>query len=197
MRHRLKLPQALRWRRRHGVGRSRELGRSSQITVSGRGNTHGRSSFAASARTKSLRGIRKKDFVFLLFGFDKAICSKEFDNGVHFYLEDSKFERMWRNPYRYIPILKRFSFVLTPDFSIYTDMPEAMQIWNIFRSRLLGQMLQREGMTLPVYSVDDDMKGWNRKFKITPKGDSLEYRILSPKEGQRDIVFSVPLRFFD
>ena len=52
-------------------------------------------------------------------------------------------------------------------------------------------------MTMPVYSVDCDMKGWGRKFKITQKGDALEYRIFSGTKEQGDIIFSVPLKFFD
>ena len=57
--------------------------------------------------------------------------------------------------------------------------------------------LYETAMTLPVYSVDDNMKGWDRKFKITPKGDALEYRIFSGTKEQGDIIFSVPLKFFD
>ena len=52
-------------------------------------------------------------------------------------------------------------------------------------------------MTLPVYSVDCDMKGWDRKFKITRKGDSLEYHIFPREKKQGHIIFSVPLKFFD
>lgn len=57
--------------------------------------------------------------------------------------------------------------------------------------------LYETAMTYPVYSVDDDMKGLNRKFKITPKGDALEYHIFSSEKKEGDIIFSVPLKFFD
>ena len=36
--------------------------------------------------------------------------------------------------------------MLTPDFSTYMDMPEAMKIWNVFRSRLIGAYWQSCGL---------------------------------------------------
>ena len=96
----------------------------------------------------SLTGIKDIHAPVNFIGFDKAIAIRKQDLGVHFYLDDYRFERFWKNPYRYIPILKHFSCALTPDFSLYVDMPKAMQIWNIYRSRLLGQMMQRAGITV-------------------------------------------------
>ena len=37
----------------------------------------------------------------------------------------------------------------------------------------------------------------SKTFKITQKGDALEYRIFSGTKEQGDIIFSVPLKFFD
>ncbi len=77
-----------------------------------------------------------------LIAFSKAISSKDYDQWVHFYEFDYLFERVWRNPKRYLPILKRFNGVILPDFSIYRDMPFVMQLWNIYRSRAIGFWLQ-------------------------------------------------------
>ena len=81
-----------------------------------------------------------------LIDFSQALTSKDFQAGIHFYIDDVRFERLWRSPQRYLPILKRFSCVLSPDFSLYRDMPLAMKIWNVYRSRLLGQIMQRAGI---------------------------------------------------
>ena len=83
-----------------------------------------------------------------LIDFTTAIHSRNFSSGIHFYLDDYRFERIWREPYRYIPILRRFACVFTPDFSLYTDMPMAMKIWNVYRSRLIGQMMQHAGIRI-------------------------------------------------
>lgn len=63
--------------------------------------------------------------------------------GVHFFSDDYKFERIWNAPDEYIQKLTSFECALTPDFSLYIDMPMAMKIWNVYRSRLIGQMMQR------------------------------------------------------
>lgn len=83
-----------------------------------------------------------------LIDFNTAIRSKINSATVHFYLDDSRFERVWHDPYRYLQILKRFDSVFTPDFSLFLDMPLAMKIWNIYRSRLIGQMMQQANLTV-------------------------------------------------
>ena len=82
--------------------------------------------------------------------------------GVHFFLDDYQFERIWRSPYENIERLRGFSCVLVPDFSTYSDMPRAMQIWNIYRMRLIGQMMQDAGLTvMPILrTLGDDTIDW-------------------------------------
>lgn len=91
--------------------------------------------------------IRAEEFVpSHLIDFNAALRSSDAEAGVHFFLDDSRFERIWKEPYRYIKILQRFTCVLAPDFSLYMDMSLAMKIWNVYRSRLLGQMMQEAGI---------------------------------------------------
>ena len=56
------------------------------------------------------------------------------------------FERLWNQPSKYLPILKKFKGVISPDFSVYRDMPLVMQQWNIYRSRAIGHWLQENGI---------------------------------------------------
>lgn len=81
-----------------------------------------------------------------LIGFNYLLSSEEYDAGIHFYIDDYQFERIWNNPHKYMERLTQFDCALTPDFSLYLNMPEAMKIWNIFRSRLIGQIMQRYGI---------------------------------------------------
>lgn len=66
--------------------------------------------------------------------------------GVHFYIDGYQFERIWNKPHENVERLRGFSCVLTPDFSLYLDMPMAMKIWNVYRSRLIGQIMQDAGL---------------------------------------------------
>ena len=68
--------------------------------------------------------------------------------GVHFFLDDYQFRRMWTNPYENIERLRGFSCVFSPQFSTYRDMPMAMKIYNIYRSYLIGQVMQDAGLNV-------------------------------------------------
>lgn len=83
-----------------------------------------------------------------LTAFSKAIRSKDFDSFVHFFEDDIEFERIWNAPNRYLPILRKFDGVITPDFSLYRDMPLVMQEWNTYRNRAIGHWLQENGITV-------------------------------------------------
>lgn len=95
-----------------------------------------------------------------LIGFNEAKSAQAFDAGVHFFIDDYQFERIWRSPKKYIEILSRFECIFTPDFSLYMDMPLAMKIWNVYRSRLIGQVAQDYGLrVIPtlVWAGDDTL----------------------------------------
>lgn len=83
-----------------------------------------------------------------LIPFSKAVGSKDYDTWVHFYEDDVSFERLWNRPNKYLPILKKFAGVISPDFSLYRDMPLVMQQWNIYRNRAIGHWLQNSGVSV-------------------------------------------------
>lgn len=83
-----------------------------------------------------------------LIGFDKVKTDKDehYDRIVHFFLYDYKFEDIWTNPDKYVNLLKRYKAVLTPDYSIYTDMNPTIQLYNTFRNRWVGAYLKEKGI---------------------------------------------------
>ena len=81
-----------------------------------------------------------------LVSFSKAVTRNEYDQWVHFYEDDANFERLWNKPNKYLPILQKYKGVITPDFSLYRDMPLVMQQWNTYRSRAIGHWLQENGI---------------------------------------------------
>lgn len=81
-----------------------------------------------------------------LVGFNYVLNSDRYESGVHFYIDDYQFERIWASPQMYVDKLAQFDCILTPDFSLYMDMPMAMKIWNVYRSRLIGQIYQDRGL---------------------------------------------------
>jgi|LSQX01.2.fsa_nt_gb hypothetical protein len=85
-----------------------------------------------------------------LIAFSKAVSNTDYDQWIHFYEDDYRFERIWRNPRQYLNVLKRYNGVILPDFSLYRDMPLVMQLWNIYRSRAIGFWLQLNGIKVIV-----------------------------------------------
>lgn len=70
------------------------------------------------------------------------------DKIVHCFVDDYQFVRYWNQPDRYLPLLKEFKAVCAPDFSLYTDMPVAMQLYNHYRKHWLAAYWQMHGMTV-------------------------------------------------
>ena len=80
-----------------------------------------------------------------LTALNEAMRLERRNTGVHFFIDDYQFERFWTRPTVYVQRMKEFECMLTPDFSLLTDMPEPMKLWNVFRSRLIGQHFQEQG----------------------------------------------------
>ena len=81
-------------------------------------------------------------------GFDN-IKPNDFKNRnkiVHFFLDDYKFEKVYNYPQKYVDILKQYKAVLTPDFSLYSDMPLSLQLYNTFKNRWCGSYWQHNGI---------------------------------------------------
>lgn len=90
------------------------------------------------------------------YNYAKGYRSPE-DVGLHFFLDDYQFERLWAQPDSYLDRLRSFACVCTPDFSIYTDFPKAVQLYNHFRKHWLGAYWQQCGITvIPTISWSDE-----------------------------------------
>lgn len=108
-----------------------------------------------------------------MISFNYVLNTEQFDKGVHFCIDDYQFERIWNRPYEYMDRLSKFDCVATPDWSLYLDMPLAMQIWNVYRSRLIGQIMQDMGMkVLPTLSWSDK-RSYEFCFDGIPKGGTV------------------------
>jgi hypothetical protein len=62
------------------------------------------------------------------------------------YENDREFKDILVNPDSYIEILKQYQGFISPDCSIYRDMPLAAQIVNIYRNRAIGYCFQKHGV---------------------------------------------------
>lgn len=95
---------------------------------------------------------------------------KHSDRIVHFFLYDYNFEKVWTKPSEQINMLSEYKGVLTPDFSMYLEMPYALQIYNTFRNRWCGAYYASKGMkVIPTVNWTDE-KSFDFCFKGIKKG---------------------------
>lgn len=100
---------------------------------------------------------------------------------IHFFLDDYRFETVWTKPERALSRLARVGAALTPDFSMWRDMPRAMQIWQVYRSRWCGRWLADHGIeVVPTIS-------WSL-------ADSYPYAFVGIERGSVLAVATVGLR---
>ena len=96
-------------------------------------------------------------------------CEDPEEHGVHFFLDDYQFQRVWAEPNRYTDRLAQFRAVLSPDFSPYANFPPAIQIYNHYRKHWLAAMWQTRGMTvIPTVTWSD-----SRSFDFCFTGEPI------------------------
>lgn len=104
-------------------------------------------------------------------GMNYALTEKFPESKImHCFVDDYQFIRYWNNPNKYLPMISKFSAVCSPDFSTYTDMPIAMQIYNHYRKHWLAAYWQLNGITVyPTISWSDE-KSYDWCFDGEPVG---------------------------
>lgn len=68
--------------------------------------------------------------------------------GVHFFVDDYKFNKLYEAPEKSYPIYSQYRFCLTPDYSVYGEMPIWRQIQSVAHGRWCGAWWQGKGMTV-------------------------------------------------
>ena len=119
-----------------------------------------------------------------LIGFNYAKSSEQKECGIHFYVDDYQFERIWNDPEKYVEVLMDYQCILSPDFSLYMDMPMPMKIWNIYRSRFIGAYYQNKGLrVIPTISWAEK-ETFSFCFKGIPKGSIVSISTIGVKRDE-------------
>ena len=81
---------------------------------------------------------------------------------MHFFIDDYQFERVYQTPTKYLTLFQNVKGIITPDFSLYADLPKAIQIYNCYRNRAIARYLQKLGLNIiPSVSWSDATSyGW-------------------------------------
>lgn len=124
--------------------------------------------------------------------FTEALKTKKYDSWVCFYELDYQFFRIWNNPRKYINILKKFNGVITPDFSVYVNMPLIMQKYHIFMGRALGHWFYLNGIKIIPNVRLGDSRTYRFALDGINKGDVIAFGTLGcyKKTVEREILLN-------
>lgn len=118
------------------------------------------------------------------FNFAKS-CDEPEKHGIHFFIDDYQFIRLWTNPDAYLAMLGRFQAVCTPDFSTYTDFPMAIQLYNHYRKHWLGAYWQQNGVkVIPTISWSDE-SSFDWCFDGEPVGGMVAVSSVGTQQNKR------------
>lgn len=69
-------------------------------------------------------------------------------SGVHFFVDDYRFEGIYKNPEKSLRKYSQYAFLLTPDYSTYSEMNTWRQIESVAHSRWVGAFWQNQGLNV-------------------------------------------------
>ena len=93
--------------------------------------------------------IEKPDKIIIptgLIPFTQIKRSDTKTEAIHFYEHDKRFSDVLTCTKELLPELSKFSAVISPDCSLYRDMPLCLQIANTYMNRAVGHYLQSQGL---------------------------------------------------
>lgn len=102
--------------------------------------------------------------------------------GIHCFIDDYQFERLWNRPNEYIELVRPYQCMLSPDFSLYTDMTMPTKIWNVYRSRLIGAYYQAQGIEVIPTVQWAEAETFEFCFKGIEQGGTVAVSTIGVKE---------------
>ena len=115
-----------------------------------------------------LKHPEKLDFI----GFNYCGSTPQVERknkSVHFFIYDYLFDRCWNRVSDNTKLLQQFKFVMTPDFSEYTDMSITFCMWQHFRKQWLGAYWQLQGIPVIPTACWSTKESYKFAFEGMPK----------------------------
>jgi len=81
----------------------------------------------------------------LFLPFGSTPLYNRYEYGIHFFVSDYRFQGLWSNRDKYASMFQQCKAVMTPDYSMYTNWPVMVQMWNHYRKHVIGAWMQSIG----------------------------------------------------
>lgn len=105
--------------------------------------------------------------------FDKRLQTNNYNQWIHCYLYDSRFRQIITNPEKSVNTLRQFAGFISPDTSLYRDMPLATQIANTYLNRAAGHYMQRAGIPTIANIRWSDKRSFSFAFTGAPRNSTV------------------------
>lgn len=109
---------------------------------------------------------------FIPFNYAKTYKDRS-EKGVHFFIDDYQFDRVWHDPRRYTELLKQYKAVMSPGFSQYIDWPVAIRIYNHYRKHFMAAYWQMNGIKVYPTILWGDKDSFKWCFDGEPVGSCI------------------------
>ena len=111
-------------------------------------------------------------------------------SAIHFFIDDYRFETIWTHPNRGLDRCARVGAALTPDFSMWRDMPLVMQLWQVYRSRWVGAWLLFNGIDVVPTVTWSTPKTFEFAFTGLARGSTVAISTVGVADKQAKSLFA-------
>lgn len=109
-------------------------------------------------------------------------------NGVHFFVDDYRFNGIYNNPEKSLRKYSQYAFLLSPDFSTYADMNLWRQIESVAKNRWCGCYWQEQGITvIPTISWSTP-RSYEFCFDGVEKNSIIAIGMIGCKQNKREFL---------
>ncbi len=108
--------------------------------------------------------------------------------GVHFFLDDYRFTGIYNHPEKSFQKLSQYAFLLSPDYSTYSEMDYWRQLESIAHSRWVGAYWQSRGLIVYPTVSWSTPASFDFCFDSIEKGAVVAVGMIGCKHSKRDFM---------
>ncbi len=109
--------------------------------------------------------------------------------GVHFFVDDYRFEGIYNNPQRTLTRYSQYAFLLTPEFSTYANMDLWRQLESTAKNRWVGAYWQSKGLTVIPSICWSTARSFDFCFDGVEKKATVAVGMIGSKRARRAFLY--------